>query len=294
MQKVDLNKVLEALLEENHDEATGLVHEWIVQLSGQVHESLMAEDEAADDIAADKDAIEAEEFYGEAEDEAGAEAGAEEAPAADADAAPEMGAEEVPAETVEVNVADIEAVMANLHAEFAAIMNGESPAVAADAEPAADADLDLDAGMEGGDEVAADADMEIEKPAVEAINVAEADEAEEVEESEEEVEEAVVEADEFDDLEESFNLDESALPDSAPNTDDAEAVEIKAEEHHGYEREAAPGTKKPVTPKGEVGNARKTPSAVKKGGDSSAMLNKKTGFGGDSPKSPLSGLKKGK
>lgn len=290
MQKVDLNKVLEALINEEHDEATGLVHEWIVQLSGQVHESLMAEDEAADDIAADQDAIEAEEVYGEAEDEAG-----EEAPEAGAEeVAPEAGAE-VPAETVEVNVADLEAVMANLHAEFAAIMNGEAPEAAADAGDEMGAELDLEAGAE--EAPAADAELEFEEPAVEAINVAEeAEEVEEdvVEESEEEVEEAVVEADEFADLDESFNLEESALPDGAPNHEDAEAVEIKADEHSGYEREAAPGTKKPVTPKGEIGNARKTPSAVKKGGDSSAMLNKKTGFGGDSPKSPLSGLKKGK
>jgi hypothetical protein len=278
MQKVDLTKVLEALLEENRDEATGLVHEWIVQLSGQVHEDLMAEDEAADDIESDQKDIEAEEFYGEDENEGGEEA----APEAGAD---EMPAEEVPAETVEVNVSDLEQMMANLHAEFAAIMNGEALPGAEDA-----AHADMDMGPEAGAEEAPAADeLEIEEPAVEAINVAE---AEEEDKDEEEVEESVVEADEFSDLDEAFeDLEESTLPTSSPDAEDAEPVKIKAKQHKGFEREAAPGTTKPATPKGEVGNARKDGKAVSKDGDKSAMLNKKTGFGGDSPKSPLSGLK---
>jgi hypothetical protein len=284
MQKVDLTKVLEALLEENHDEATGLVHEWIVQLSGQVHESLMAEDEAGDDIASDQKDIEAEEFYG--EDEEGGE-----------EAAPEAGAEEAPAEVpadekVEVSVSDLEQMMANLHAEFAAIMNGEALPGAEEAGPA---DMGDDLAADVGADAHAD-ELAIEEPAVEAINVAEAeeaDEAEEVEEAvEEDAEEAVVEADEFADLDEAFeDLEESTLPTSSPDAEDAEPVKIKAKQHKGFEREAAPGTKKPATPKAEPGNARKDGKSVSKDGDKSAMLNKKTGFGSDSPKSPLSGLK---
>lgn len=290
MQKVDLNKVLEMLINEEHEEATGLLHEWFVDMSKSVHESLMSEDDAAQDIADDQEAIESEEFYGEAEDgeEAGEEAGEPEA---------EEAAEE---ETVEINKADLDAVLQNLEAEFAAL-SGEEEAE----------------GEVEGDEFAIDgeeAGMEMEMPADDADMELEVQESEEAEE----VEEAVVEDDEFADLEESFDLEQVSDPAMADGKEvgkggkvsqnttsplpshkvsdramKGEPVEIKAEEHSGFELEAAPEVKAKPLLKNQVKKAQDDLTKVSKEGDKSALLNKKDGFGSDSPASPLNGIKKG-
>lgn len=286
MQKVDLNKVLEMLINEEHEEATGLLHEWFVDMSKNVHESLMSEDDAAQDIADDQEAIESEEFYGEAEED--------EVAGDEVEAGEEVEAEEAAEETVEVNKADLEAVMANLEAEFAALMGDEAEeGEAEEFEVEAEAD---DAGEEAADE----AEMDLE--AVDA----------------EEVEEAVVEDDDFADLEESFDLEQvsdakmadgmevgkggkvnqntdSPLPSHKVDdrVDQAEPVEIEAEEHDGFDLEAAPEVKSKPLLKNQVKKATDGQSKVSKEGDKSAMLNKKDGFGSDSPKSPLNG-KKGK
>lgn len=292
MQKVDLNKVLEMLINEGQEEATGLVHEWLVQMSKSVHESLMQEDDAALGIEDDQDAIESEEFYSEAEDEEDTGAEAEEL-------GNEPGAEAE--ETVEVNKADLEAVMDNLKAEFAALMGGEEVADDSDM----DADFDMDAAPEAG--VEADLDLEAGEPEVEE-SVFEAEEEEELEEG-----------DEFADLEESFDLETVADPAMADGKEvgkggkvtqntksplpshkvsdrafKGEPVEIKATEHKGFEREAAPEVKAKPLLKNQVKKATDGRPEVSKEGDKSAMLNKKDGFGSDSPKSPLSGVKKGK
>lgn len=304
MQKVDLNKVLEMLINEEQDEATGLVHEWFVQMSKAVHESLMQEDDAAQGIQDDRAEIKSEEHFGEAEDEEGTEeVGAVDDLEADLDApadpAMDMDAGAEGGETVEVKKEDLQAMMANLQAEFMAIMNGES------LEAPADDMADLDAVEPMDADPAMDMDMDAEP--------VDADVEESVFESEDE--EVNEEADEFADLEESFTLEKVADPAMTDGKEvgkggsitqnkksplpshkgdqrafKGEPVEIKAKEHKGHEREAAPEVKQKPLLKNQVKKAQDGRTPVSKEGDKSAMLNKKDGFGSDSPKSPLNGV----
>jgi hypothetical protein len=312
MKTVDLNKVLEMLVNEEHTEAAGLLHEWFVERSKQIHEELMAEDNTlSQDIEDDQEAIQSEEFYSEAEgDDADAEAGEEDLEAdADAEVAGEepvadvdadmVGGEELPAEeTVADTIEDLEAVMARLKAEFAEITGAE---VAGDEVegPEMDGEMEVDAAepvdFGGDEEVVADESLTFESEEVE-------EEAEEVTESE----------DDFADLEESWTLEpvkdpnlnggkeigadgaKVALNDKSPLPEhDADArvggaaVEIHAEEHHGYDREPAPEVKSKPLLKNQVKKSTDGRTKVSKEGDKSAMLNSKAGFGSDSPKSPI-------
>jgi hypothetical protein len=153
MKTVDLSKVLEMLVNEEQSEASGLLHEWFVERSKQVHEELMSEDNTlSQDIEDDQDAIQAEEFY--SEDEADdAEPGAEEL---DGDIEvgdevagdDEMDGPELPAEaSIADTIEDLEAVMARLKSEFAEITGAD---VASD--DLGDGDLDDDFGDEEVDE----------------------------------------------------------------------------------------------------------------------------------------------
>lgn len=292
MQKVDLNEVLEMLINEEHEEATGLVHEWLVQMFKSVNESLMSEDDAAQGIADDQDAIESEEFYSEADGDDVDDMG-DEAPVDD------MGDEAAEPETVEVDKSELQAVMDNLFAEFTAILNGdevggdEMPTDDMGEMPADDMDAEMDGEMPSDDE---------------ALMMGEADES-------------VVEDDDddFADLEESFNLEAVADPAMvdgkeigkgakvSQNTKSpipmhkvadramkGEPVEIHAKEYNGHDLETAPEVKTKPLLKNQVKKAMDGQSSVSKEGDKSAMLNKNDGFGSDSPKSPIPGMKKGK
>ena len=70
MQRVDLKKVLEMLVNEEQGNAENLLHQWFVDKTKSIHESLMQEDDdvldedATKDIKDDEDSIEAEEYYG--------------------------------------------------------------------------------------------------------------------------------------------------------------------------------------------------------------------------------------
>ena len=299
MQKVDLNKVLEMLINEEQEQAEGLLHQWFVEQSKSVHESLMQEDDAvleadlSQEIEDDKNEIDAEHHFSEAgEDEEPVVDAEVEAPAADdLDALPAEEAPQAPEDRVE----DLEARLEFLKSEFAKITQAvdlDQP-VPAEGEddmapaPAADGDLgDLDAEPVDGDD--------FEEPKQESL----AFEAEEV--------------DEFADLEESFKLepvkdpalnggkeigaagaslsvnDKSPIPQKKGEARvGGAAVEIKATEHKGYAREAAPEVKARPLLKNQVKHAADDQEGVSKEGDKSAMLNKKDGFGSDSPKSPI-------
>lgn len=296
MQKVDLNKVLEMLINEEHDEATGLLHEWFVEKSKAVHESLMQEDdELSQDIEDDQEAIKSEEFYSEAEgdDETGEETGdeGEEEAAVDSDAEgdefPVDGEEEAADEPIEDRVEDLEAIMADLKAKYDALVGIEEP----------EHDMDLDG------------DGEIAEPMDDIDGAVVADDELETEES---FAFESKDEDEFSDLEESWSLetvtdpnlsgtkevgaagasvsvnDKSPLPNHKVGDRMAgEPVEIDAEEHHGYDRENAPEVKAKPLLKNQVKKATDGRTSVSKEGDKSAMLNKKDGFGSDSPKSPV-------
>ena len=309
MKTVDLSKVLEMLINEEHNEATGLLHEWFVERSKQIHEELMAEDNTlSQDIEDDQEAIKSEEFYGEADDDSDAEgeeeldgdvdAGVE----GDVDADVEVDGEvevEAPAspEAVADTIEDLEAVMARLKAEFAAITGADvgGEEVAGD---------EFGGDEFGGDEVAVDVDAE-EVPADESL-------AFESEEADEDAEEVTESEDDFADLEESWNLepvkdpnlqggkeigadgakvhlnDKSPLPEhDADARVGGKAVEIHSDHHEGHEREAAPEVKSKPLLKNQVKKSTDGRTKVSKEGDKSAMLNSKAGFGSDSPKSPI-------
>lgn len=298
MQKVDLNKVLDMLINEEQDQAKGLLHQWFVDLSKSVHESLMQDDDAvleadhAQEIEDDKNEIEAEEHFSEAEDDAADDAVEVDMPAAEVD----MPAEMEPAASSEEQVEDLEARLELLKAEFAKISqlaDLDQPVDAA-ADDAADVEVDFDdvQDMETGAEV----DGDLEEPKEESL----AFEAEEV--------------DEFADLEESFKLEpvkdpalngakEIGAAGASLNINDKSpipqkkgearvggaAVEIKAEEHKGYDLETAPEVKARPILKNQVKKAADDLEAVSKEGNKSAKLNSKDGFGSDSPKSPIGG-----
>ena len=304
MKTVDLNKVLEMLINEEHDEATGLLHEWFVERSKQIHEGLMAEDNSlSKGIEDDQEAIKAEEFYSEAEGDdevADMEAG-EELDGVDGDADDEMV--ELPAEpeddksAISDTIEDLEAVMARLKAEFETIVGLEEPEHGVD--------------IDGDGEIAGEP-VDGEEVAVDGPEGEEADESfafESVEKDEDEVTES---EDDFADLEESWTLepvkdpnltggkeigaagakvsvnDKSPLPShKAADRVGGKAVEIKAETHSGYDREAAPEVKAKPLLKNQVKKSTDGRTPVSKEGDKSAKLNSKDGFGSDSPKSPI-------
>lgn len=309
MKTVDLNKVLEMLVNEEHDEAAGLLHEWFVERSKSIHEELMSEDNTlSQDIEDDQEAIQSEEFYSEAEgdDESAEDEAGEEAPEADADvdvdADADMGELETPAEvsaeeSLGDTIEDLEAVMARLKAEFAEITGAE---VVGDEGEVEGPEMEFDGAVEepvdfGGEEELADESLTFESKE-------EDEEAEEVTESE----------DDFADLDESWNLepvkdpnlnggkeigadgskvsvnDKSPLPEhDADARVGGKAVEIKSSHHEGHEREPAPEVKAKPLLKNQVKKATDGRTKVSKEGDKSAMLNSKAGFGSDSPKSPI-------
>ena len=290
MQKVDLNKVLEMLINEEQNEAQGLLHEWFVEMSKSVHESIMQEDDQlSKDIEDDQEAIKSEEFYSEAEDEEVE--GDEEVLDGDVEVGEEDSEKEE--EPVEDRVADLEAEMARLKAEFNTIVGLEEPEHGVDI---------------NGDGVIGNEDSSVEE-------LEDSEEAEEVEESDE-VEESFELLDleeDFDDLEESFKLEPVADPKlgdkeigssgakvnvnttsplpSKKGSDrvGGEAVEIVSDEHDGFDLEPAPEVKAKPLLKNQVKKATDGQSKVSKEGDKSAMLNKKDGFGSDSPNSPIGG-----
>jgi len=324
MQKVELSKVLDLLIAEDQEEAGKLLHEWFVGKSKSILEEIMQEDDdALDGIEKDKEEIESEEYYSDADlneagdeedaefasDEAGeVEAGADdfggeeagdELAAAGDDLGAEMGAEvEVP---VEDKVEDLEAQLAQLKAEFDAIMGGD----AAGEELAGD-EFGAEEGDDfGGEEVAAEGMFESEEADEEDLDEAKDEELEEGEE-------VVAEDEDFQDLEESFELERVKDPDMSEGSEAGDGkkqavtkdspipqrktedrvggavVEIKGKTHKGYAREASPGVNTKPLLKNQVSNAKSDLVAVKQPeGDKAALLNK--GPAPDKGKSPIGG-----
>jgi len=304
MKTVDLSKVLEMLINEEHDEATGLLHEWFVERSKAVHEGLMAEDNTlSQDIEDDQEAIESEEYYNEADEDSDAEgeeldgdldmdADADVADDMDGDVDMDAPVDASPETAIADTIENLEDVMARLKAEFAELTGDVDAGVDADA----DADLDgmepVDMGdLDGG----AEADVEGD-------------------DDDFAVGEGVMESDEdnFDDLEESWTLEpvkdpnlnggkeigadgakvavnnKSPLPEhDGPGRVGGKAVEIHSDHHEGHEREPSPEVKAKPLLKNQVKKATDGRTKVSKEGDKSATLNSKAGFGSDSPKSPI-------
>jgi hypothetical protein len=195
----------------------------------------------------------------------------------------------------EDKVEDLEARLEFLKAEFAKIT------------AVVDTDQPLDAAGEAGE-------IEMDGPADDAMDLEGGDDqfAPAEEPKEESLAFEAEEVDEFADLEESFKLEpvkdpalnggkeigaagatlsvnnKSPIPQKKGDARvGGAAVEIKAQEHKGYSREAAPEVKARPLLKNQVKKAADDQEAVSKEGDKSAKLNSKDGFGSDSPKSPI-------
>lgn len=119
-----IEQVLDLLINEEHDAASELLHSVIVEKARAMYEELVDEDfggdakeDFADEIAADKNEVEAEEIFD--DEEAGDEEVVDGAVGAEDDV--EVGEEEV-----EDRVEDLEAQLAELRAEFDALVGEES------------------------------------------------------------------------------------------------------------------------------------------------------------------------
>lgn len=142
--KTDLGRVLELLINEEREEATKLLHNWFVEKSRQIHESLIQEDDELDDdrlqdLRDDMDEIESEEFFNEIDLTEDEEEDEEELTLADAagDLEAEVAADDVEIDAeadevadlddadVEDRVEDLEAQLAELKAEFDKLMGAE-------------------------------------------------------------------------------------------------------------------------------------------------------------------------
>lgn len=300
MKKQALSKFVDLVISEDHDRASEAIRQWIVESTKQIYESLihednMEEDDLTDEIANARATIEAEENLAEDEDEL------------------KLDSEvtDGESENLETRVFDLESELASLRDQLAQIQAGDMDDFD-DVEGEASDDLTGDdmVGDEMGDEETDFDDMD-DTNGMKTESVDDLDEDEEVVEESEELEE------DFDDLEESFNLEtvkvtsqdkegelvgtggkeavnvKSPIPQKKlTDRKGAEPVVIKAKEHSGYNREAAPAVAKRPLLKNQVNNASNGMSEkVSPEGDKAAVLNKKDGFGSDSPKSPITGAK---
>ncbi len=172
-QQQKLEKVLDLLLSEDSDQAAELLHQIIVEKARVIYESIVEEEDTEDDekldesedevggepnkdftdeIASDKEEVGADEQNdGEAGDESGEEAG-EGAGEEEAEDEGGFGGEEATGSTEE-RVEDLESQLAELRAEFDALMGEEMQepqhADLAGMDPAADAMGGMDDGMGG-------------------------------------------------------------------------------------------------------------------------------------------------
>lgn len=294
MSNVSLPDILDVFLKEDKDQAKALLHDWFVTQFKKVNEELMSNiDEALDDdqLADDKPAGDEEEFYADGElstDDADAEDG-------EAEVDLDGGAEELDNTDVDgiTDVKDLAAELSRLAAEFnAAVGNATAPE---DMDTSVDMEPEL--GDEGGeiaptDDLDVDAEVEVPAP-VEAmedvLDFSDLDEAVEPELSP--IKSNIKANTEIGaDGKKVGENDKSPLPNhKGPDRVGGKPVEVRSTQHNGYAMETPPKT---VT-RGKLNNEQTKDSEmlspVSKEGDKSALLNKKDGFGSDSPKSPIGG-----
>jgi len=305
-----LEKALIALLNTEKDKADALFHDFILERSRQIHESLrqgedfvldeswekeLAVDEMfteADLMGEDDDAEDSDEQVNEfAEDGFGADSADSEAVAGDdvadmddevaddsaddsvLDAEGEVDGEE----GIEGRVDDLEAELFRLAAEFDALVSGEDETV-----DSVRGDLEGDdfGAVEGddvaGDDFGTDDDFSVEEEGFDPMRESALSDLDKVN---------VKMADGVEQGGKSFTQNKKS-PGLQPKLQDralkGEPVEIKAKEHSGYEKEAAPSVETMKARKNSKSKAADGRTPVKKEGDSSAMLNDlKTNKGDD-------------
>jgi hypothetical protein len=266
-----LEKALIALLNEEKDKADALFHDFILERSRQIHESLrQGEDFVLDEsweqeLSIDEMFSEADLAEEEEEEEVVAEGDDEFAPAdTDAEEVPaeEVPAEEVPAEElpIEDRVSDLEAELQRLAAEFDAVIGGE------ELDGEVGGEMDLPVGDEVGTELVAQEDASEEDEEFASLEEGVVDTLEKVN---------VTHA-EGQTTGEKVKVDTAArVKNIEPSKRQAgEPVKIKSDEHNGYDREAAPKTASMPKRRNVLSKGTEGQSGVKKEGDGSALLNK--------------------
>lgn len=274
-----LEKALIALLNEEKDKADALFHDFILERSRQIHESLRQGEDFVLDESWEQE-LSIDEMFSEADladeepVEAEGEAAAEET--TDAEEVPAEGGEEVVAaddaeeataeedRPIEDRVEDLEAELQRLAAEFDAALSGDE--------------------TEMGDEVAADADSEVAGEVPAELPVADAVDSEEGDDEQfESLGEGVVDTLEPVNVKhaEGMTTGDTQKVDTAARVKNVpvdkrqagEPVKIKSDEHSGYDRETAP--KSAVMPKrrNTMTHGDDSMEGVKKEGDKSALLN---------------------
>lgn len=300
MSKSQLEKVLEHLINEDVEAAEALLHDFILGKARQIHKELMEE---ADGL--EESSLGGEEYFeaGEVEGEEGEEGEGEVAPEAgegEEEAAADIEGEIAPeaevggeksVEELEAEVQDLQADLADLKAQFEKMMDVEG-------EEHGDELNGQEEEVPGGEEEVAG---DISEPLAGEGDV---DGGEVAEES--------FDFDAFEDLDESFELEpvkvdvkagteigtggkiaqnnDSPIPQKkvGDRAFKGKPVEIKAEEHKGYDREPAPTVKDKPLLKNQVKNAQANLEKVSKEGDKSALINKtESEFGGPNDKSPI-------
>lgn len=294
MSKSQLEKVLDHLINEDAEAAEALLHEFILGKARQIHKEIMEEEDGLEDASLDEDdnevAGEGEgEEYIEGDELEGSEDESEEDEASN-DIEGEIGSEEgeKSVEELSAEVQDLQADLADLQAQFAKIMDVESDEHGEELG-------DIEGTGSEDDSVEGEISGDISEPLG----------------GEEETEESF-QFEEFEDLDESFELEpvkvdvkagaeigtggkvaqnnDSPLPQKkiGDRAFKGKPVEIKAEEHKGFEREAAPSVKDKPLLKNQVKNSMQNREKVSKEGDKAALINKtEAEFGGPNDRSPI-------
>jgi len=289
-----LEKALVALINEDKDQADALFHEFVLERSRQIHESLrqgedMILDEnweqslAIDEMFSEADLLEADEDEGD-DEVVGAEGddtveGDDEAEGDQADADEEAEDEEDEEgedegdEPIEDRVSDLEAQLAELTAEFDALMGDEEvvgdevmvPELGDD--EVEEGELDITQSDNGDmtithhpDDVAAMDDEQFESLGESIVD---------------ELEDVSVKHAEGMTTDGKLPVDTKgrALSNKHEDRLAGEPVEIKSSQHNGYEREAAPKNDTMKPRRNTVKKSTDGQSKVSKEGDKSAVLN---------------------
>ncbi len=295
-----LEKALIALLNEEKDKADALFHDFILERSRQIHESLRQgedfvldesweNDFSVDEMFSEADLADDEEVVAEADDEVAADDdttvadddfvsddAAEEGSEDDVDADADADSEEEPAEeTIEDRVSDLEAELQRLTAEFDAVLGDDEEAVVGDDEFAATDDefAPADDVEEGSLELtqtedgALDIHHDVTDEDFESLGESALDNLEKV------AVPANGEGKFLQDGKAQVNTKSPTLSKPVEQRQAGEPVKIKAEEHKGYERESAPKVSGMKKRQNTLAKADAQQSGVKKEGDASALIN---------------------
>jgi hypothetical protein len=265
MKNVSLQEILTLLINEERQAAEGLLREYYLARGKAIHESIMAEDEE-DGVDATKDQIAAEEYFSEDGDVDGEEE--LEGP----ESLESEKHEETEEDDFEEALADFEAGLDRLKAEYAKIKGEEEGEEHEESHDGEETDLEGFGGVEG-DDLQESWDLETVKDTGQKTDgsfIGTGGKA-------------------------TTNYKSPVPAKKIGDRTDGKPVEIKGGvEHTGYEREQHPAVKDNYVGKNVRKKAMDGTEKLSREGDKSAELNSKDGFGSETTPSPFSGLRKKK